>query len=272
MHQGTFSDEQAARFHRLGTNVPHDFRLVRNKVEELQASVDMLAKVEELQEFFGLDFDRMIKITRAAKQHLVDNPALVGGKKISAEVVATWLAQAIDWKDRKRAPGKDTVADLLKLGDFLSLSSPQSAELMTLARAEFGRGTLFDEVSKLVLIINRASCTQQARYALEFLYSRMKRQRVAIPDSYSKNQLKHKAGIMLARSKVFCSVSGVLEANAHQTITPPPIQYVFIEFGPEIYVGLGDLRMDFHTCLILSFLGFCGFLGDPWRKVNPLFR
>jgi hypothetical protein len=192
MHQGGYDEGQAARFHRLGCNVPHDFRLVRNKKELLSAAAELADKAEQLREFFGLDLNKLIKIAMTAKQILLDNPALADHKNVNNEAIAKWLSENISWKDRKRAPGKDTVGDLIKLGEFFG-ASPRSAELVSLARAEWGRDTLFDEASKLLIIVNRAPTIQKAHFAFEFLFAKMKRLGQAQPDKTGKDELKSKA-------------------------------------------------------------------------------
>ena len=63
-----------------------------------------------------------------------------------------------------------------------------------MAERDFGRGTLFDEYSKVLLIVNRAGNKAATAWVCEDLYVHMLRKGRDPPDNPSQSELKKKDG------------------------------------------------------------------------------
>ena len=109
----------------------------------------------------------------------------------SAQRIADYLGKEIQWSDRKRAPSKETCHQLISIGNMLQ-KAPRSRVVMSLAEVAWGRDTIFDEFSKLLMIVQKCSSVNEFEFVMEGLYTGMKR--TDNVDRWSKTELSSKAG------------------------------------------------------------------------------
>ena len=139
-------------------NVPFTFRHTPDEAARFKAATEMIDKIEDQREFFGFDLSRLVAVICQAKK-IVEKAQV--GTKATHEKIAAWLADNIKWVDRKKSPSKDTVRDLLTVGEFLSKSS-RTVAVLQMANADFGRHTIFDEHTKMLIVIQKCTNSCQA--------------------------------------------------------------------------------------------------------------
>ncbi len=152
---------------KLGANVPFDFRHMRSEEEALLATTQCMEDHEALREYFGLNAGRLVQV-------VMDTRRLLRGKpdgKATPEGIAEYLRTNIRWADPKRTPTTATVSHLLTIGNMVA-RCPQAQELIVFGESHGGRESLFDEYSKLLLVVNKAVNPAHFLYLMEGLFVR----------------------------------------------------------------------------------------------------
>ncbi|CAE7561535.1 unnamed protein product, partial [Symbiodinium pilosum] len=171
----------------LGKNVPMTFKYFPNEEARFAAATEQLDTMENLREYFGLDMTRLIAVViKAAK--IVQSSTTTTGKVQNADISA-WLQQNIKWTDPKRCPSANTVGQLLGIGESLN-AAPRAKATTQAIRASFGRDTLFDQHSKVLVLCQRSLCPAELEFVTEFLGMKMLRG----AENVSASELKSKAG------------------------------------------------------------------------------
>jgi hypothetical protein len=134
----------------MALNIPFDFKLFQNKDEILDAAAEGLEANEMLRELFGLAGIVLINLVMEVKEMLGRRT----NSKRDSMAIADHLA-TLKWYDPKRCPKKDTVENYLSIGGMLR-RAPRAQVALEMASATFGRDTIFDEPTKLLLCVQRA--------------------------------------------------------------------------------------------------------------------
>ena len=113
------------------------------------------------------------------------------GEKPTNDAIAKYLETHIKWADTKRMPSATTVGQILTIGAALAKSS-RARTVLQLAETTFGRSTIFDEYSKLLLLVQRCPTTTDFEFVMEGLYTGMVRSNNG--DKVSKADLQAKFG------------------------------------------------------------------------------
>ena len=170
----------------LAANVPFDFKLFNNQDEILSAAAESLEANEMLRELFGLSGVVLINLVQEVKEMLGRRDA---GKK-DANAIAEHLA-TLKWYDAKRCPKKDTVEHYLTIGGMLR-RAPRAQVALEMASARFGRDTVFDEPTKLLLFVQKSANAAELEFLMEGLLVGMIRSNNM--DRQSVQELKNRAG------------------------------------------------------------------------------
>ena len=173
-------------FRALARNVPMTFRYFSNEAERFAACTETFDQIESLREYFGLDLTRLVCVVQQA-QKFVQADKL--GQKVHNQDISDWLHKNVTWSDVKRCPSSNTVGQLLTIGNALA-EAPKAVAAMALARATFGRDTLFDEYSKVLILVQKASGPKELEFLVEFLVVKLFRG----SEAWSQAELKGKAG------------------------------------------------------------------------------
>ena len=170
----------------LAVNVPFDFKLFANQDEVLNAAAEGLEANEMLRELFGLSGIVLINLVMEVRDML--------GRRTSGKKDATAIAEhlaTLRWYDMKRCPKKDTCESYLHIGGMLRRAS-RAQVAIEIAAVKYGRDTIFDEPSKLLLFVQKSLNIQDFEFMMEGLLVNMIRTGNA--DRQSVAELKSKAG------------------------------------------------------------------------------
>ena len=170
----------------LAVNVPFDFRHFPNEDAVLDAAAETMESSEMFREFFGL--------TGAALINLIVDVRDMLSRRTSATADPASIAAHLNtlrWYDKKRCPKKDTVEQLVNIGTMLR-RSPRAQLCLEMASAKYGRDTIFDEPTKLLLMVQRSANPADFEFVVEGLYVQMLRTENV--DRQSVAELKAKAG------------------------------------------------------------------------------
>ena len=170
----------------LALNVPFDFKLFANQDEVLNAAAEGLEANEMLRELFGLSGIVLINLVMEVRDML--------GRRTSGKKDATAIAEhlaTLRWYDMKRCPKKDTCESYLHIGGMLR-RAPRAQVAIEIAAVKYGRDTIFDEPSKLLLFVQKALNVADFEFMMEGLLVNMIRTNNA--DRQSVAELKSKAG------------------------------------------------------------------------------
>ena len=150
-------------------NTPFSFRFFQTEAERFAAATELLDEVEDQREYFGLDLGRLMCVVKEAKKYVsLERQGQNLTEKVQNTHVSEWLAAKVKWSDPKRCPSAATVGQLLQIASSLSHASKAQAA-MALARAHFGRATLFDEYSKVLILCQRSTTSEDLDFLAEFL-------------------------------------------------------------------------------------------------------
>jgi hypothetical protein len=122
--------------------------------------------------FTGDEWHKVLLVTKVADIILKANPS--NKTQPTAAEIADYLAKNVSWTNRRRAPSKESVAQLLSISKMIS-KSPGAKSVFAMAEVAWGRAHIFDEISKLLVIVQRCSCPKEFQYVVEGLYSQMVR-------------------------------------------------------------------------------------------------
>ena len=113
------------------------------------------------------------------------------GLKADAEAIAQRLRAQIKWSDSKRIPSRETVEHHLQISAYVT-KSEQASLALQIARLKYGRQTIFDEHTKLLLCVQRSGSLAEFGFLIEGLLALMVRSQNM--DRPSLSELKSKTG------------------------------------------------------------------------------
>ena len=175
-------------FHSLARSCVFDFIYVQNEDKAYLEAAQNLEQNEMLRSFFGLDQSRLIQLATECK-NMVSKAK--GNAKTTPLEVAQFMEKEIKWHNSKRIPSEATVKQLLDIGAQLQKSA-RARLVMALAENQWQRDTIFDEYSKVLIIVQKSSSTKEFDFIVEGIYSKMAR--TDNKDQLSKSELSSKAG------------------------------------------------------------------------------
>ena len=146
------------RLKEIGRNVCFDFALLKDDVSAILAAAQLRETNEFLREHFGLSGLRLVSLVQGVKKILQEKRPPVSP---TPAAIADYLSQKIRWSDAKRVPSTATCQQLMTVGNILAKCSAEAKDILTFAEAKWGRGTLFEEYSKLLLIVQKTTNTKQ---------------------------------------------------------------------------------------------------------------
>ena len=154
------------------------------EVEEnkFKYAVNMMAGVERLRDFVGLENANLLRIvSRAMDFVMAQTPA---GRKPPPEKVQAWLQQHVKW-GLLHCPDTRTVKR--HMDNWAALQKcPAALDLIEAAVNRWGRDNLLDWPTKLGIIVQKTDATSLG-YVVESLYTRL--WRMGQKDPYSSNAL-----------------------------------------------------------------------------------
>ena len=163
----TILPKEGHAFMQLGRNVLFDFAFYDSPHSAFIASSNLLEGNELMRTYFGLDQGRMVTLIMGAKTHLQtkdNNISAVGPLQI-----AEYLRDHINWSESRRVPSKETVSQLIQIGSMLQ-KAPRAKNIMSRAEVLWGRDTIFDETSKLLLLVQRTGNVRELCFVFEGLW------------------------------------------------------------------------------------------------------
>ena len=166
-----------------------DFILVQPGDAEMVLRAQLREDNEELREWFGLDGAGLIKLVE-------DTMAVLQGKaaadaKIEASAVRDYLVQKIRWSSDKRIPSVEICGNLMHIVAMFA-KVPLATQISQLCKVKFGRDSLFDEHSKLYIILQKCPAQHDFSFALQGIWCDMLRKNTSNP--YSSGELRSKTG------------------------------------------------------------------------------
>ena len=113
------------------------------------------------------------------------------GKPPSCSGIAEYLKRKIKWADPRNVPSAHVVGALLSISRHV-MKNTRVMQTIQKADALWGREHIFDEYSKLKVIVGRASNPEELAYMIEGLFVAMRRNTLqnAFPDKASLADLK----------------------------------------------------------------------------------
>jgi len=170
----------------LACNCPFDFKYFRTEADVFLGAANLLESNELMREYFGFDSQSLVRVVMQTKKMLSSVP----DGKSDAGSVSEYLRKNISWADPRRAPSKETVEHALGIGAMLA-KAPRAQLVLEKAKVRFGRSTLFDEYTKLLLCTQKAANSVEFEFLVEGLYVFMLR----TPDyQQSSAEMKSKSG------------------------------------------------------------------------------
>ena len=181
------------KFEALCINALADYTLVRNQQDVNILAFNAVEANEESRENDGFTGARKaLLIEYAVKNVLKANP----GKKLKYEDVAAWLKSNIKFHDEKQIPSPNTCRDLHAVSS-LFLKNKRAFAAYQEAETLWGRATLFDEYSKMVILTQKCRNPKDLAFIAEWLLADMKancKSPSAVPDKVSQGRLKEIGG------------------------------------------------------------------------------
>ena len=99
----------------------------------------------------------------------------------------------------KRQPSADTCNQLLSIANVIE-KVPEANHIIELAETKFSRESLFDQYSKLLIVVQKTNSSQEFLFVLKGLYSQMLQQKTG--EVCAKSDLSHRAGPIM--TWLFC--------------------------------------------------------------------
>ena len=181
------------KFEALCINALADYTLVRNQQDVNILAFNAVEANEESRENDGFTGARKaLLIEYAVKNVSKANP----GKKLKYEDVAAWLKSNIKFHDEKQVPSPNTCRDLHAVSS-LFLKNKRAFAAYQEAETLWGRATLFDEYSKMVILTQKCRNPKDLAFIAEWLLADMKancKSPSAVPDKVSQGRLKEIGG------------------------------------------------------------------------------
>ena len=167
-------------------SVPFDFKLFRDDAEITLGQANLSESFEKQRELFGLTGLRLIALVEDVRRIIAGTSA-----KANAANVAEYLAKNIQWSSAKRVPSPETVDNLMRIGAMMAKATVVQS-LVQMSEVQFGRDHMFEEWSKLQLVSQKCTGTQEYEFVMCGLYVEMVSRKQGNP--FSKAELASKAG------------------------------------------------------------------------------
>ena len=185
-----FLQEQRAKLHKIILDAQFDFAYYADEEKYFVAAAQILENSEVAREYFGLECNNLITLVVQVKEILMNGTARPSKSDLPGEIVK-YIRENLRFHDQKRMPSKETVEALLQISSVISKSARIQAILQT-AKVAFGRDAIFEEPSKIKLMIQRTASTNELEFLVEALYCHMVRSKNT--DKLSTSELSSKAG------------------------------------------------------------------------------
>lgn len=211
-----WSDEVAG-FESLCINALADYKLVRSESEVNILAFNAVEENEESRENDGFTGARKILLVTFGVKNVIKEKK---GQKWKYDDVSTWLRTHIKFHDEKAVPSANVCKDLHSLAnDFVknhrAFAAYQEAETL------WGRSTLFDEYSKLLIMCQKSRNPEDLAFIAEWLLAEMKTTPPPrVPDNPSQGKLKDVGGPICLAQVARDAVTCLLKKNLPPTWAP----------------------------------------------------
>ena len=158
-------------FSSLARHAIFDFTLFDSEEAITVHSFQLVENIEFMRDINGFVGTRKMLVVSAAFDMLKRK---AGGTAPDNNKIAAYLRSSINWSDPKKTPSANTVRDLLSLKKHL-LKNVKAMECIQIAEVLYGRDTLFDQYSKLIIICNKSKGATDLAYIMEGLVASMQR-------------------------------------------------------------------------------------------------
>ncbi len=217
LHNPTWRDKVAA-FETLCVNALADYKLVQNPAEVHILAFNAVEENEESRENDGFTGARKALLVTFGVKHVMKEKK---GGKLKYEDVSAWLKAHIKFHDEKAVPSAHVCRDLHSLGtDFIknrrAFAAYQEAETL------WGRSTMFDEYSKLVILVQKSRSAEDLAFVCEWLLAVMKKTAPPpqVPENYTQVKLKDVGGPLCLAQAAKDAVTCLLKQNTPPTWAP----------------------------------------------------
>ena len=168
--------------------------MFKNEEEVLLDAFQLIEDTEESQENNGLTGFRKIILCQWAVGVMKKSLGLAC-QNLSNQSVAKFLNEKLRWHDPSQAPSENVVRDLLQIAHEF-LKNRRAMQAIQEADTLWGRGTVFDQVSKLIGLAQKSRGIDDLSFVTEYLVSDMKRgcSGGKTPDIPSTEKFRGKAG------------------------------------------------------------------------------
>ena len=181
-------------FYELAQHALFDYKVFKNEEEVLLDAFQLIEDTEESQENNGLTGFRKIILCQWAVGVMKKSLGLAC-QNLSNQSVAKFLNEKLRWHDPSQAPSENVVRDLLQIAHEF-LKNRRAMQAIQEADTLWGRGTVFDQVSKLIGLAQKSRGIDDLSFVTEYLVSDMKRgcSGGKTPDIPSTEKFRGKAG------------------------------------------------------------------------------
>ena len=147
------SHGQLVKLELLILNWPIDLILFASESLVLARAVQIRDENETAREYFGLDGPSLLSIVDQTEQVL----KTIGSGKHSPKEIVAYLDEHVKWSEQgKRAPKVHTVQGYQTIL-HRSRSAPVVRVLLEELRCEYGRDTIWDELSKFLIVVQKTT-------------------------------------------------------------------------------------------------------------------
>ena len=186
--KSSLPDHICEGFLRLLQNVVFDFVHCADNESVMLISAQLKEDHEELREFFGLDCIGMLQLVGGSMKIIEQKTP---GKEVDGRQIHDYLARKIVWASQQRVPSPEKCTALSRILDY-SANAPIIGQIMQMSRATFGTTCLFNEMTKLMLISQRAKTANECGFVFSGIWTEMVRYESA--DPFSCTELRSKTG------------------------------------------------------------------------------
>ena len=246
----------------VARNVPFDFQFFEDKEALQLASYQIAEDNESLREYVGLDGSRLILLVQHIKGILTSS-----GTKATPESITTYIKSHIKFHDKKRELTTATVSQLLNIGTMLS-KSPKAQRVADMAENTWGRDTLFDEYSKVLLVVNKSCTSAECEFLFEGLFVMMCRSNNQ--DQPSKADLQSKSGEISVLQFIMRTAHHVLKK--YQFTPENATQQALMERAQAVFTSPLQCHIEFPKDAVSQSTIWMTGLPDGYRALLEWFR
>ena len=206
-------------FEKLCVNALADYKLVQNQAEVNILAFNAVEENEESRENDGFTGTRKALLVVFAVKNLQKEKK--AGQKWTYQEVHDWLRTNIKFHDEKAIPSAHTCKDLYALAtDFIknrrAFAAYQEAEQL------WGRSTMFDEYSKLIITCQKSRGEEDLAFIAEWLLADMKAHSLPpkVPDNPSQSKLKECGGPISVAQAARDALISLLQKDVPSTWAP----------------------------------------------------